>query len=191
MLKSMKKSFILTAIVYIVAGIVLVIWPETTTKTICYSLGLVIIGFGLVHMWHYMKESPASKENNYELVWALLAVAFGIFSILKWQKIVSIIPIILGFAIVFNGLIKLKRAIDLERMHNGSWWHILLLAIANIIFGGILLANPFEAASTLIRVIGIGLIYSGITDFLTLYWIAERSKQLQQDLTAIDEEEYK
>ena len=50
---------------------------------------------------------------------------------------------------------KLKHAIDLKKMKYDEWWVDLIVAILFIVFGIIVIMNPFDAAKLLIRILGI------------------------------------
>ena len=48
----------------------------------------------------------------------------------------------------------------------------LVLALVVLIFGIVLVANPFKAMTTLLKLIGVGLIVGGVTDLISaLYFV--------------------
>ena len=47
-LKNMKISFFLAAILYIVLGLVLLIWPGITSSLVCFSFGLMLLIYGII-----------------------------------------------------------------------------------------------------------------------------------------------
>lgn len=164
MLKNVRKNYLLASIFYILLGIVLVIMPETTTKTIWYSFGAIMVVVGVVYTINYFTRETVPNTIKYDLVIGLIGIVIGLFTFIKVNVVISIIPVILGFAIVITGIIKLQNALDLKRIGYARWNIILIFALINIVFGIVLLANPFASAKILVILIGIGLMFSGVTD---------------------------
>jgi uncharacterized membrane protein HdeD (DUF308 family) len=80
----------------------------------------------------------------------------------------------LGIVILINGIVKLQQVAELVRMNEGGWLFIAILAAVNIIIGIVAILNPFDTANLLIRVIGIGLLYGGITDLIAGGYVSGR-----------------
>lgn len=78
----------------------------------------------------------------------------------------------MGLAVLISGLIKLQHAVDLFRAKIQGSILLFLMAVISIILGVLAIVNPFEAAATLIMIIGAGLLISGITDiFSGIYFL--------------------
>ena len=162
MLKELKWEAILTGVLYILLGIVALVVPETMQKTLGYVIGIVLIVAGLISIICYLLRD--AKENYYhnEFVFGLVGMVLGAAVLYKVEVIISLIPFILGILVLFSGCSKLQDAIDLKRLGYGSWIGMLVVAVINIILGIVLICNPFQAAIVLFRVLGVGLIISGV-----------------------------
>lgn len=77
------------------------------------------------------------------------------------------IPIILSFAIIYNGLVKFNQSFEMYNLDYKNWWTGLLLSAVGIIYGIIMLINPFGEMKNILF-IGIGLVYSGVSDLVIL-----------------------
>jgi uncharacterized membrane protein HdeD (DUF308 family) len=79
--------------------------------------------------------------------------------------------------VLISGLSKLQDVIDMNRMEYGNWVVMLVFALLNVALGVLLMCNPFESATILFRLIGIGLIFSGVTDVFTTCYFARKIRK--------------
>ena len=67
---------------------------------------------------------------------------------------------------------------------------MLVMALVFIIFGAVLVANPFESEVLLLRLIGVSLIISGMTDiFASIFFDSIRKNYMLQDIETTYTEE--
>ena len=186
MLKELKWEAILTGVLYILLGIVALVVPETMQKTLGYVIGIVLIVAGLISIICYLLSD--AKENYYhnEFVFGLVGMVLGAAVLYKVEVIISLIPFILGILVLFSGCSKLQDAIDLKRLGYGSWIGMLVVAVINIILGIVLICNPFQAAIVLFRVLGVGLIISGVSDCFSTIYFARKFHKFKQEQDAVD-----
>ena len=186
MLKELKWEAILTGVLYMLLGIVALVVPETMQKTLGYVIGIVLIVAGLISIICYLLRD--AKENYYhnEFVFGLVGMVLGAAVLYKVEVIISLIPFILGILVLFSGCSKLQDAIDLKRLGYGSWIGMLVVAVINIILGIVLICNPFQAAIVLFRVLGVGLIISGVSDCFSTIYFARKFHKFKQEQDAVD-----
>ena len=186
MLKELKWEAILTGVLYILLGIVALVVPETMQKTLGYVIGIVLIVAGLISIICYLLRD--AKENYYhnEFVFGLVGMVVGAAVLYKVEVIISLIPFILGILVLFSGCSKLQDAIDLKRLGYSSWAGMLVMAAINIILGIVLICNPFKAAIVLFRVLGVGLIISGVSDCFSTIYFARKFHKFKQEQDAVD-----
>lgn len=180
-LKELKWDALLKGALYILLGVVAFVIPETMEKTLAYLVAAVLIFAGAVSMVCYLLRS--AKENYYrnDFLYGLIGIALGITVLYKIELIISLVPVILGIMVLISGCAKLQDVIDIKRLNSGNWIALLVIAAIDIVFGILLIANPFEAASILFRLIGAGLIFSGITDCVVIFYFAGQFKRVVRD----------
>ena len=160
---------LISGAVLIVAGLVLLFFPVTTTKMIAYIAAAMLLFMGIGQVIGYFRYEPGSGRYSSGLVLGIFLMIVGLLIYYKAEVVVSIIPIILGVVILFSGFSKLQQAVDLARMKARRWTTVLATACV-IIF------NPFSTAMTLLRFVGIGLLYSGISDIVSTLYISRETK---------------
>lgn len=188
LLKQLKWNLILMALMFVVLGVILIIWPAATMRTICYVLAALLIAVGAGSLVSYLRKDISGIIYRYDLVVGLSCILGGILIIIKVDALTSLIPVVLGFLVTISGILKMQNSIDLMRLGHGTWHVAFILAIVNIVFGVILLMNPF-AAEMLIMCLGIALVYSGITDLYVTIAISIRLKNMHTEIVVTQDED--
>ena len=88
----------------------------------------------------------------------------------------KLVTSILGFLIIVSGTLKLQHAINLYRIHMQGVKSICILGLINIILGIVIVFNPFKTMIVLMRVMGIGLLVSGISDLCASVFMKRQFK---------------
>ncbi|MCD7836646.1 MAG: DUF308 domain-containing protein [Lachnospiraceae bacterium] len=188
-IKEIRWNVMLKGILYIILGIIALALPETMEKTIGYLLGVVLIIAGGISIISYLLRDV--RENYYrdDFVFGLVEIVIGIIVLLKVEIIISLIPILFGILVIISGCTKLQDAVDMKRMNYAGWIAMLILALINIVLGLVLIFNPFAAVELMFRVIGIGLIFSGITDCAAALYFARRMRRYDTEAVESSYEE--
>lgn len=186
LLKQIRWETMVTSLLYVVLGIVAVAIPETMVRTLGYLAGILLIVAGAVSMICYLLREVSQNYYRNDFGYGLVSIAVGILFLYKIEWISSVIPVILGIMVVASGCGKLQHVIDMKRTGFGNWGAVLVLAAVNLIFGAVLIANPFETVLLLFQLVGVGLIFSGITDCITVYYVGRRLKEYLDKVQAVD-----
>lgn len=176
------------ALMFIALGVILIIWPAATMRTICYILAGLLIAAGVGSLVSYLRNDISGIIYRYDLVVGLSCILGGVLIIVKVDALTSLIPVVLGFLVTISGILKMQNSIDLMRLGHGTWHVAFGLAIVNIVFGIVLLMNPF-AAEMLIMFLGIALVYSGITDLYVTIAISIRLKNMHTEIVVTHDKE--
>lgn len=186
LLKQIKWDMLLMGVLYILLGIVALVIPETMERLLGFLIGVVLIIAGAVSMISYLLRDAHQNYYHNDFLHGLLGILLGIVVLYKVEIIISLVPFLLGTLVLVSGLSKLQDVIDLKRLEYGNWIFMLVLAIINIVLGLILIFNPMAAAELLFRLLGVGLIFSGITDCATTLYFAGKIRNYFADLNAVD-----
>lgn len=186
LLKQLKWDTLLLGALYILLGIVALLIPETMERLLGFLIGVVLIIAGAVSMISYLLRDAHQNYYHNDFLHGLLGILLGIVVLYKVEIIISLVPFLLGMMVLVSGLSKLQDVIDLKRLEYGNWIIMLVLALVNIVLGLVLIFNPMEAAALLFRLLGVALIFSGITDCATTLYFAGKIRNYYADLNAVD-----
>ena len=180
-LKNMKVSFLMAAVLYIVLGLVLLIWPGLTSDLICFVFGLVLLAYGIITIISFLVHDSRLGTFRLELILGIVATAAGILFLLKPEFVKSIIPVVLGIYIVIDALLNLKRALELRSLQYARWWVTLVLSLISVALGVLILCRPVFLADFIIMVIGGVFVYNGLCDLWSIFKVGRITKEYRKN----------
>lgn len=169
-LKKLKANDLLSSLILAVIGMVLLIWPGTSTQVVCMVLGGVLLAYGIIQMALYLVAKEKTLYLQGMLVLGIILSVIGAWILIKPEMIIAAIPVIMGIMIAMHGVHNIVQGIQLKGMDYEKWWIAFVLGIITVSLGGVLIYNPFRVVNTVVRVIGGFLIYDGISRI----WIVSR-----------------
>lgn len=176
--KEFRKSYILVSALYVVLGIVLLIWPSTSVRMICYGLGIAMLVLGITYGVIYFTKDNLNSFLQMDLVIGIICLAFGIFILLNPAFLASVLPFAMGIIFLLGAVVKLQSAFNMKRLNFSKWYLVLICALLIVALGIVLLCNPFENERFMILYIGSCLILDGMTNLICLFCIQFRVKKL-------------
>ncbi len=162
--KDYNKYLGLVSIFYILAGIILIVWPDIAVKIVCYIISAVLLIYGLIRILIYLRSDNTRRYFQFDLVVGIITIAFGLFILFKPVLFVSLLPFAIGLCILFDSIIKFQNAFDLKHAGLLYWQIPLAISIITAILGLMLVINPFGATVTLVRCMGIFFIVDGLAN---------------------------
>ena len=179
-LRQMKTNAIVTAVLCALLGVVLVLWPEVSASVLCLALGGVLAVCGVVDILMFLLNRDGTLYMGMNLFVGILLVAVGGWIMSSPGLISVLVPIITGALICIHGAGNVGDALTLRRHDDPRWTVALALGLLTLLLGVILVVNPFQAFATVVRIIGVFLIYDGISDL----WITLRVSHVVKRATA-------
>lgn len=161
MLKSIRNSLIFTSVLYVILGVVLMIYPTTALNISCILIGVVTLIYGGVRIAGYFRDG-GTYSNRFDLFFGVVLAAVGVFLLVCPQFIVSLIPIALGIYILVDSFTAMKKALDMKALGFEKWWISFLVALALALCGAVMIFNPFGTMASLVMFIGAGFIFDGV-----------------------------
>lgn len=177
--KGFHKNFIILSVFYVIAGVVLLFWPEMSIELFCKVLGIGMLIAGLTHIIIYFTKDHMMNIMQMDLVIGVLCVSFGAFLLLHPDFVQTALPFVVGVLFMMGGIIKLQNAIDMKRLHFRFWKAVLFFAIVMLILGAVLIYNPFSG-EILTLYIGISLILEGVLNVICMLCIAHLFKKMNR-----------
>ena len=186
LLKKLKTNVVISAALCILLGIVLVVWPGLSMQIVCTAIGAVLLIGGGVRLAAYFTAKDGSVYSQMNLIMGIILAVVGIWILLQPDKVLAIIPIIVGIVIALHGVNNLQQAITLCKEQYDKWWVALILGLLTVGFGVLLIFKPFAALDTAVRLIGVFLIYDGVSDIWIVSRVYHTAKTIKQEADALD-----
>lgn len=177
-IKSMYKTSIIFSVILFLIGLFLLINPTTTLHAISYLIGIILIVWGIIPVITFFSNKETQNYLEFSFIIGVFSLIFGIIVMINPDIIGSIIPFLIGIWMIINGLTKLYYAINLNKENNATMSIVISSLI--LVFGIILIFNPFKGAVVLTQVIGISVIIYSILDLVECYTLKKTVKEFSQ-----------
>ena len=176
--KQFSKSYLLVSALYVVLGVVLLVWPGTSVKMICYGLGFAMVVLGITYGIIYFTKDNLQGFLQMDLVIGIVCLAFGVFILLNPTFLATVLPFAMGIILLLGAVVKIQSSWNMRRLKFKKWYLVLICALVIIALGIVLLCNPFQEEKFMIFYIGACLILDGLTNLISLICIQVKVKKL-------------
>ncbi|MBO4885537.1 MAG: DUF308 domain-containing protein [Clostridia bacterium] len=161
LIRTAKTGYIVLSLALCALGLLLMLRPDLSITAIGIIVGCVLIAFGAVKLIGYFSKDLYRLAFQFDLAFGLLLLALGVAVLLRPDRAMSTLCVILGVEIVADGLFKIQTALDARRFGLGSWWLILTLAVLAGAIGVMMIVSPSEGALALAMLLGASLLAEG------------------------------
>ena len=167
-MKNKNISKFVSSLIYILMGLALIMKPGLVEDAFCYILAAAAILIGIVKLIAYMAtkvETRIAEDTNGFAV-GISLILLGLFVLMKSTMFVLLVPFVLGFMITFKGIEGIQNALNLKKFGFGYRKGVMAVSVIIVIFGIVVMVNPFSTLKVLLVMLGIGLLASGVFDLL-------------------------
>ena len=161
-----RVSSIWIPILYILFAVPLILYPDMAGRLFCLALSIGSFIYAAARLVRYARNAKRGWAYDGDKWVGILFVFIGLFCLFFWRVILSFLPMTLGLLLLLDGLMKLPLTIDAFQMKLATRFALLAATAIPLLFGLILLLNPFGATRLIIRFFGISLIADGICELI-------------------------
>ena len=180
-LHEQRSSSVAAAAVTILLGLVLVCWPDRSIGFLCMLLGAAIFITGIIYVLGWIARRKEGVPAFFVLPGVILC-ALGVWLMTNPASVVILIQYIFGAILIFHGAVDLQGAVALMRGQVERWWLDLALAALTIALGALVLVNPFGAFATLVILIGVALVFDGVSDLYIIWRLTRAFRAVEREL---------
>lgn len=157
---------LMAAVVTLVPGVLILVWPDATLHVVAVLIGLYLLVAGAFRF----VESFARTDHGARLPGLLLAVLYvlgGVLCLRNPLQTIAALSLIVGIVWLVSGILTLHAAIAAEDMpHRGV---VIGVAVLAVIAGTVVLALPSESARALTRLLGLWLVLLGLGEAVVAF----------------------
>lgn len=152
------------AILYIILGLMLIIFPGISGTVFCWGLAVAALGIAALRLSQYFRSKRDGYGNSGDLIVGIIFAFLGLICLLRADLVLSLLPLTLGIVLLVSGIFKIPAAVEMYQNRVPSYIPILVSCLIPLVLGIILISNPFGAAKGVITFFGISLIIGGVSD---------------------------
>ena len=177
MSNSFHKSMTIISAIYIVIGLLLVLWPDGARFVICYALGAAAFLYGAYRVIRYFTQTGTESGVRFGFALGVACAVLGLFLLFKANAVVTVLAGAAGMAVIVESVIRLQVGLDQRHAEGRLWLAICLSAVVMLLFGIVLLFNPFAVVRAATIVAGVALVLDG---GLTLWGLVQSSRRMHR-----------
>lgn len=156
--------FIILAVLYIFAGITLIMNPTLFAGSMIYMIGLLAIFYGVILVVSYFLAT--NFKNIFTLIVGIVLVILGILISTHLFEASVALGVVAAIAFIAIGAFKMYQAFVVKELGVSSWWTILILALCNLVVGLIMIFNLNDSGTLITVLIGTNLLVNGFSDLM-------------------------
>ncbi|EKX67236.1 putative membrane protein [Streptomyces ipomoeae 91-03] len=149
-----------SAVMTLVPGVLVLVWPEATLHVLAVLIGLYLLVTGAFRF-----VAVFAREGHERLPGLLLAVLYvlaGVLCLRNPLQTIAALSLITGAVWLVSGILTLYTAVSVEDLpHRGV---VTVAAVLGIVAGIVVLALPAESARALTRLLGLWLVLLGLAE---------------------------
>lgn len=173
---ALNRARIIIAVIMFLIGICLVIWPGSSLRVLVRVVGGLLILGAVAQLIAFIigERTPLSV---FFLIVQLCLGGFGGFLLAKPDSVISFLYILLGASVILSGAAGIFQAFTIRRFP--GWLGLLFTSIIVTVLGIVIIRDPFGTAQTLIRFVGIVMIFTAIVRFAFVIGRRKHMKELE------------
>ena len=165
-MQTAKIGYVIVSLLLCVLGVGMIVVPDFSASLIGTLCGIMLIVFGAFKLVGYFSKDLFRLAFQYDLAFGGLLIALGIIVLTSPERLLSFFCIVMGIAVLCDGLFKIQIAIDSKPFGIKTWWVILLFAVLAVAAGILLIIRPAQAARVLTVFLGISVLADGILNLI-------------------------
>ena len=177
-LREQRRSSMVAAVVTILMGLLLIFVPNRSIQLLCALLGGALMLTGVIYIFGWLSKHRQTGFPVWFLLPGVILVALGLWLCTNPASVVLLIQYIFAAILIFHGIIDLQGAVSLMRQGWDRWWMDLLLAVLTLLLGILIIINPFGANELLMTVIGVSLVFDGVSDLTLIHRLTKAFREM-------------
>ena len=188
-LQEQRRSSVIVALITMVLGAVLVVWPDRSVRLMCTLLGAALLICGLVYILGWLVRRREGGISAFTLIPGVVLSGLGIWLMTSSDSVIALVQYVFGAVVIFHGVLDVQSSVSLMRQGAARWWLdlalsalTLALSALTLALGALILINPFGTFAALVTLIGLVLIYDGLSDLWIIHRLSRMVRDLERDL---------
>jgi len=181
-MKIAKTGYIVISLAACLLGVLLLVHPEVSVPVIGRAAGIFMLVFGAVKLVGYFSRDLFRLAFQYDLAFGILLMALGVVVLARPNSVMNLLSVMLGVAVLADGLFKIQIAMDSRRFGLRKWQLIFILAVLAGAAGFLMVLRPGEGAELLVIMLGAALLAEGILNLSVALCAVKIIRHQQPDI---------
>ena len=192
-LLTMKRNKVISSVVFIILGVVLLVWSEAALNVACQVIGAVLAVGGVVAVVMFLVTREKTFISYSGLAVGVIIAVLGLWLFFNPEFLVKLVPTILGIMVIISGILNLSETWTIHKENGDGMWIAFVMALVTIALGCLIVIHPAAIAKVLIKIMGVVMVYNGLSDLYiisritgTVKEVKKAVKEAEQEAEAVD-----
>ena len=178
LIEKLCLDVVIPALLAIILGVMFLVYPNDTVDTISRVIAVIIFIFGVAQIGTGLVRK---RGFSFTTAMGILITAAGIGTYIIPDGLIGVIPFFIGLFILGHGLWGAKYAVNAGRCKLEKWGVLFGLSVITIVLGVVTILNAFDIVTLSARLVGLFLVYDGISGFYVITKARQAIKQYECD----------
>ena len=178
LIEKLCLDVVIPALLAIILGVMFLVYPNDTVDTISRVIAVIIFIFGVAQIGTGLVRK---RGFSFTTTMGILITAAGIGTYIIPDGLIGVIPFFIGLFILGHGLWGAKYAVNAGRCKLEKWGVLFGLSVITIVLGVVTILNAFDIVTLSARLVGLFLVYDGISGFYVITKARKAIKQYECD----------
>ena len=171
--RNFRYSTLLVSILCMGLGALVLLKPDNTMKVLTYGFGGVLVLAGIIQVVAYLLGERKGLLPKLMLLAGIMSAVVGVWMLFtKPDGVRKLAMIVLGVVLLYHGFMDIKYGFDIKGCQAKGAAMAVFFGVATCAVGVLMLVDPFKSEGALLTVAGLGFLFDGITDFITVFTLA-------------------
>ncbi|MGL4987124.1 MAG: HdeD family acid-resistance protein [Treponemataceae bacterium] len=164
-----KFLWLVGGLFFIGCGIFIILSPVEIIATLTFLIAIAVCFSGINSILSFIRWQKEEYYSTWILADGIMSIIISVILATNKTLSVNFIPYILGFWILFSGILRMVNARHLSDFGIGRWNSIFLSGIFMSLTGIFLLINPIIIAVAVSFLLGLLFITQGLASLFMLF----------------------
>jgi uncharacterized membrane protein HdeD (DUF308 family) len=155
---------LIKGIILIVLSFFIFSHPVSALVGLALYIGITLMATGLLLIVTALSNKKANEQWGWKLTEGILDVLFAVILLSNPAVTATVFPFLVGFWMIFYGIMLFTGSFSAKRAGDGSWWINLVGGILTVIFGYFIMTNILTGAIAITFWIGTGFLLFGLVN---------------------------
>lgn len=179
--KTTYRNAVYRALISIIVGIILVIWPDVALKSLVMFIGFLFLFSGIMSLIiSYRRQQSAEREGSMVSLNGIGSIILGVLLISIPLFFTTVLMFLLGCILILAAIAQLatlSMARQLGYVSPMNYFYPVLILLSGLI----VIFKPWGSASYIVIILGCTAIFYGITDLISQYQLNKLRKMHEDD----------
>ncbi|UUC45233.1 HdeD family acid-resistance protein [Flavobacterium cerinum] len=141
---------VIVGILFILFGFWIFKTPMESYVTLALLFGVVFFVNGIFEIIFSVSNRKTIDHWGWILAGGIIDLVFGILLLSNLELSMAVLPLYVGFMLLFRSIAAIGYAFDLKSFGVNDWYWLLILGILGLLFSFIMIWNPLFGGMTIV-----------------------------------------